>query len=65
MMCFIYLLRILWRNFKSEPSNNAFDQKISIGKLDYDAEINKVQSDIDDIKNFITLFLNIKNRSEY
>ena len=49
----------------NEPGNNAFDQKISIGKLDYDAEINKVQSDIDDIKNFITLFLNIKNGREY
>ena len=43
----------------NEPGKNAFDQNISIGKLDYDAEMNKVQSEIDDIKNFISLILNL------
>ncbi len=45
----------------NEPGKNAFDQNVSIGKLDYDLEMNKVQAEIDDIKNFISMILNLNN----
>ena len=45
----------------NEPGNDAFDSKTTIGKVDCDAEMAKVQSDIDDIKNFISFMLNDSN----
>ena len=39
----------------NEPGNNAFDSSAAVGKLDYDKEMQKVQAEIDDIKNFISL----------
>ena len=44
----------------NEPGKNPFDQDIAVGKLDYDKEINKVQAEIDDIKTFISMILNLK-----
>ena len=40
-----------------EPGKNAFDSNISIGKVDIDLEMKKVQAEIDDIKAFITVML--------
>lgn len=44
----------------NEPGKNAFDQDMDIGKLDYDKEVNKVQAEIDDIKIFISMILNLE-----
>lgn len=43
----------------NEPGRNAFDSDVSIGKVDIDAEMAKVQGEIDDIRNFISLILNL------
>ena len=43
----------------NEPGRNAFDSNVSIGKVDIDAEMAKVQGEIDDIRNFISLILNL------
>jgi hypothetical protein len=42
-----------------EPGKNAFDSNISIGKVDIDLEMKKVQAEIDDIKAFISVLLNL------
>lgn len=42
----------------NEPDNNAFDSKTTIGNVNVDEEMAKVQSDIDDIKLFISAILN-------
>ena len=44
----------------NEPGKNAFDQNISIGKVDIDKEMKKVQDEIDDIKLFISAILNLR-----
>ena len=43
----------------NEPGKDAFDSTVSIGKVDIDAEMAKVQGEIDDIRNFISLILNL------
>ena len=42
----------------NQPGVDAFDSKVSIGNVDVDAEMAKVQVEIDDIKAFISLILN-------
>ena len=44
----------------NEPGKNAFDSNISIGKVDIDLEMKKVQTEIDDIKTFISVILNLR-----
>ncbi|MBR6018761.1 MAG: DUF3137 domain-containing protein [Lachnospiraceae bacterium] len=44
----------------NEPGKNVFDQNIDVGKLDIDQEMAKVQGEIDDIKLFISMILNLK-----
>ena len=44
----------------NEPGKNVFDAEIEVGKLDLDKEMAKVQGEIDDIKMFITMILNLR-----
>lgn len=44
----------------NEPGKNVFDQNIDVGKLDIDQEMAKVQGEIDDIKMFISMILNLR-----
>ena len=44
----------------NEPGKNVFDQNIDVGKLDIDQEMTKVQGEIDDIKMFISMILNLR-----
>ncbi len=48
----------------NEPGKNAFDSNVSIGKVDIDLEMKKVQTEIDDIKTFISVILNLSNEAE-
>lgn len=44
----------------NEPGKKIFDANIEVGKLDIDQEMSKVQAEIDDIKTFITMILNLR-----
>lgn len=44
----------------NEPGKKIFDANIEVGKLDIDQEMAKVQAEIDDIKTFITMILNLR-----
>lgn len=44
----------------NEPGKNVFDAEIEVGKLDLDKEMAKVQGEIDNIKMFITMILNLR-----
>jgi hypothetical protein len=44
----------------NEPGKKIFDQNVEVGKLDIDQEMAKVQGEIDDIKIFISMILNLK-----
>lgn len=44
----------------NEPGKNAFDADVPIGQVDVDKEMAKVQAEIDDIKLFISLILNLR-----
>ncbi|MCR5086055.1 MAG: DUF3137 domain-containing protein [Lachnospiraceae bacterium] len=47
----------------NEPGNNAFDAAIDVGQLDIEKEMAKVQAEIDDIKLFISMILNLRTGS--
>ena len=44
----------------NEPGKKIFDANIDVGKVDIDQEMAKVQAEIDDIKTFITMILNLR-----
>ena len=44
----------------NEPGKKIFDANIDVGKVDINQEMAKVQAEIDDIKTFITMILNLR-----
>lgn len=47
----------------NEPGKNIFDANIEVGQLNIDQEMAKVQAEIDDIKIFISMILNLRTFS--